>query len=405
MSRIPEPFTVHARPGRSGEWEVSLNSSSGLTPPVCSAWRRRSLRAAPPEFLASIQWPRTAVAARRTVLALIEHLRSTGASPVSRSGIPIGDYVRLFQSAVTSPRARKLEARGRPYSPTTVENYRDRIERHILTDTELCALPMAGVTVADLEAFFARLSRKLGGPCRTLQDVWGVLRMIFRQFVTDHPGTPDPFLSMTKPTYKKTVRGALVEDELVAIFSSEGIFETPLERAVCALAFWAGLRRGEVFALRWEDVDFGGRRIAVRRAWKRFGAAVAELGDTKGRKDRIVPLAQTIAEALENLRGAYGQHEYVCSRPDGSLPSAGWWDDHVQAVLDRAGIDRAARAITPHSARHSLASVLESRGIQPRYIKEILGHQDEHTTEGYLHMAAAEIDKATMKINKKAKKK
>jgi site-specific recombinase XerD len=49
------------------------------------------------------------------------------------------------------------------------------------------------------------------------------------------------------------------------------------------------------------------------------------------------------------------------------------------------------RKIVPHSSRHSLASLLEERGVSLRYIQEMLGHFDLKTTRRYLHSTEATI--------------
>jgi integrase len=63
------------------------------------------------------------------------------------------------------------------------------------------------------------------------------------------------------------------------------------------LAAYAGLRRGEIVALRWRDVDFRGRKIIVRRAL----SGETEVRSTKSRRAREVPLADQAAAALERV--------------------------------------------------------------------------------------------------------
>jgi len=62
-----------------------------------------------------------------------------------------------------------------------------------------------------------------------------------------------------------------------------------------------------------------------------------------------------------------------------------WVKRHFPKWLKRAGIELNGRRIVPHSARHSLASMLEARGVPLRYIQELLGHSDLETTLIYLH--------------------
>jgi integrase len=76
------------------------------------------------------------------------------------------------------------------------------------------------------------------------------------------------------------------------------------------VAAYAGLRRGELVALRWRDVDFLGHKIIVRRSL----SAETELWSTKSRRAREVPLPDQAAAALERLsrRGEFsGPDDYV----------------------------------------------------------------------------------------------
>jgi site-specific recombinase XerD len=65
----------------------------------------------------------------------------------------------------------------------------------------------------------------------------------------------------------------------------------------------------------------------------------------------------------------------------------------------RAGINTKGREIVPHSARHSLASLLEERGVSLRYIQDLLGHSDLQTTKIYLHTTEKTIRDIGNKIS------
>jgi site-specific recombinase XerD len=107
--------------------------------------------------------------------------------------------------------------------------------------------------------------------------------------------------------------------------------------------------------------------------------------------------------AIKELWAAYGQHEFVFCRKDGSLPKETFLRWHLPRWLERAGIELNGRKIVPHSARHSLASALEAMGVPLRYIQDILGHSDLKTTRGYLHTVSGAINDMGSKINEMAK--
>ena len=177
---------VRSRPGRPGDWQVWIRPISGLDAALCAVWTRKSLATAPAEFLRTQPWPKSPTAAKRTVAALVDYLKAV-ARPVPAFGPRIGEHSELFTDASTSPRDRSLAAQGKPYSPASVVTYRNLWKHNIQPDTELCSLRMEEATRNSLEAYFARLLDRLGGPCRTHQGVWALLHMVFAQYFRDAP--------------------------------------------------------------------------------------------------------------------------------------------------------------------------------------------------------------------------
>jgi integrase/recombinase XerD len=84
---------------------------------------------------------------------------------------------------------------------------------------------------------------------------------------------------------------------------------------------------------------------------------------------------------------------------DGTTLGPSWIKGRFKKWLARAGIELKGRRIVPHSSRHSLASILEERGVSLRYIQELLGHSDLKTTKGYLHSTEKTIRDIGNKID------
>ena len=93
--------------------------------------------------------------------------------------------------------------------------------------------------------------------------------------------------------HRDPARPAVSDDEAAARARDDS-----QDAELIRVAAYAGLRRGELVALRWRDVDFVGRKIIVRRAL----SGETELRSTKSRRAREVPLADQAAAALERLR-------------------------------------------------------------------------------------------------------
>ncbi len=150
---------------------------------------------------------------------------------------------------------------------------------------------------------------------------------------------------------------------------------TPKHRALVLLLYSAGLRVGEALRLRVSDIDSERKLIHVR--------------DGKGRKDRVVMLADV---ALEELR-RYWRFE----RPHHWLFPGERRDRHMHSrTVQRVVREAAARAgirkrVTPHTLRHSFATHLLEEGTDLRYIQKLLGHKKSTTTEIYTHVADRDL--------------
>ena len=150
------------------------------------------------------------------------------------------------------------------------------------------------------------------------------------------------------------------------------------------VAAYAGLRRGELVALRWRDVDFAGRKIIVRRAL----SGETEVGSTKSRRARQVPLPDQAAAALERLsrRGEFtGPDDYVFSSRLGCRLDPSALRRRYERARDAAGL----QPLRFHDLRHTYGSLLVAGGIDLPSVKAAMGHSHITTTERYLHARPA----------------
>src|SRR5206468_1581980 len=142
------------------------------------------------------------------------------------------------------------------------------------------------------------------------------------------------------------------------------------------VAAYAGLRRGELVALRWRDVDFVGRKIIVRRAL----SGETELRSTKSRRAREVPLADQAAEALERLRGRgefIGADDYMFANRFGRRLDPSALRRRFERARDAAGLE----PVRFHDLRHTYGSLLVAGGIDLPSVKAAMGQSRISTTE------------------------
>jgi len=421
MAKSAKPF-ITPRRNDSKTFQLTLNPSCGLPQRVCDEWHRRSFHDLPDD-LAQFRFPKSKSAAEAGVLALISYLKKKqedegSARHITTLDITVGAWLEKFTQIETSPRTGINASKNRPFSVDTLKGYRCLFTCHILGDP-IANLKMAEIEEEDILEYMTRLSLKkkvIGGEnkketdipiggTRTFSAVVGFIKTAFTSYQKKNRKWLNPFLYMEEmPKYKGRKRDALPEDEMLKLFEPS-VLKTPMELAVCAVLFLSGLRRSEVFALKPCDLDWDTPKIIVRRAWQCFDNLDKVLGPPKGKRERKTAFDPILQEAIRKLWKENGQHEYVFSWADGSIPGSSWISENFKRWLKRAGIVLRGRNIVPHSSRHSLATLLEKRGVPLRHIQELLGHSDLETTKIYLVETAGTIREVGAKISEAMEKK
>ena len=174
-------------------------------------------------------------------------------------------------------------------------------------------------------------------------------------------------------------RPALGDDEIAAR-AREDVQDAEIIR----LATYAGLRRGELVALRWRDVDFIGRKLIVRRSL----SGDTEVKSTKSRRAREIPLPHQAAAALERIsrRGEFTEpDDYVFVNRFGRRldPSA------LRRRFERARDAADLEPLKFHGLRHTYRSLLVAGGVDLPSVKAAMGHSRITTTERYLNARPA----------------
>jgi len=159
------------------------------------------------------------------------------------------------------------------------------------------------------------------------------------------------------------------------------------DAAIFLTAAFTGLRRGELVALRWRDVDFAASAIRVRASY-----AGGALTTPKSGRVRSVPMAPDIAEALARL----SHREHWTSEDDLVFP--GEVGTYIDASALRRRYDRAIkraglRPLRFHDLRHTFGTRMIARA-DIRRVHEWMGHADVQTTMRYLHYAPRHDDAA-----------
>jgi len=149
-------------------------------------------------------------------------------------------------------------------------------------------------------------------------------------------------------------------------------------RPIVVTALNTGMRRSELFNLKWSDVDFINRKITVL--------------NSKNNESRIIPINQTLYEELFAL-SQVARGDYVFTRKHGRpLKDV---KRGFSSALKRAGI----KNFRFHDLRHTFASHLVMQGVDLRTVQQIMGHKDIKMTMRYSHLSPDYIQKAVEKLD------
>jgi integrase len=165
--------------------------------------------------------------------------------------------------------------------------------------------------------------------------------------------------------------------------------------ALLTLAVTTGMRRGEILALRWSDIDFGERSLQVRRTVNRAGKyGLLENAPKTEKSKRRIMLPQFVLDVLIEHRArqdairlkadlTWQDHNLVFSTDAGNFVEGANLDRRFKRLLKEAGLPD----MRFHDLRHSAATILLGRGVHPKLVQELLGHsQMSITMDRYSHV-------------------
>lgn len=217
----------------------------------------------------------------------------------------------------------------------------------------------------------------------TMRVVLAVLSSLYedlleRKLATRNPARhlPKSILRMVRPDHDPETTPFLERlEDVRRVFLA---LEEPLNVAF-AIGALAGLRTGEVFALRWSSVDLKARRILVRESVK---------GPVKDRDPRSVPIQDSLLPVLEAWKLKSGGRGLVVppSRCDGKHVDKHVPGPAIEAALEPLGLARPGLGWY-ECTRHTFASHWAMSGRPLRELQKILGHSSIAVTERYAHLS------------------
>ena len=159
------------------------------------------------------------------------------------------------------------------------------------------------------------------------------------------------------------------------------VCNTPEWQLVVLLGARAGLRRGEIAALKWADVDFANNQLYI--------------APNKTEKHRYVPISDDLAHALKSVPKV-PKSPYVVHIGEDSNRSSSYY---ITAAYAKKTRNLPFRCFL-HKLRHTFASHLVQQGVDLYRVSKLLGHSSITMTEIYAHLAPADLVAAVKKLPK-----
>ena len=275
-------------------------------------------------------------------------------------------------------------------------------------DTELFKIRLCDVQAALDD--FAACNPYSGNPTsrKTMIEYASVIKQFFKFCAANRIIDRSPLEDLlTVPAGEPSKRR-----DALTVEQREWILNTPHRAQTAAMIMlYTGLRRGELTALSWSDVDLTAKTITVNKSYSYKAKSLKSTKTAAG--TRIVPIPDVLADYLRELPKT---SMLVFPNKDGSYMSdTSWqklWDSYMRVLNRKYGNFIGAPAdkrkalpmvidtFTPHCLRHTYATMLYDAGVDVLTAKEFLGHSDIKTTLSiYTHLSAEKSQSDIGKLN------
>lgn len=285
-------------------------------------------------------------------------------------------------------------------SANTMRAYKIDMKQFIffLKERQLENTSVTAITKEILKEFVGQLQKRYAS--RTCRRKIACVKAFFNYLEFEDIISINPFRKIRiklqeAKTLPKTMKKQEIKSQLRYVYWLISIAKTGYQKffalrlaAIYELLIGTGIRIGELCKLKTSDIDIDNRNIRI-------------LG--KGGKERIVYLTSDV------LITALVQYKEIAEK-DGEKTEFFFRGCHQEYITEdcarnwikRIGQKTIEKRVTPHMFRHTFATALLEKGVDIRYIQELLGHSSIKTTMIYLHLENTSIRSAVEQANLRA---
>jgi integrase len=267
------------------------------------------------------------------------------------------------------------------WAQTNHRSFRDdflRYNKHIKESLE--NLTLAQISPFQLERIKSELTKQKLSP-QTIRHILGLIRQIINKAIEwgDYVG-PNPIRGIKFPSTAHTNRlRFLTTEEAENLLGRIRVYSEQLYQA-CLLALHTGMRGGEIWNLRWADVDTVTGTIHI------LGPSYAH--GPKSGKSRMADMMPRVRALFEGMDSGK-PNEYVFTDRFGEKIKcfSGSFDCAVNDLGLNEGVKDRRHKVVPHTLRHTFASWLAMAGVSLQTIMEMMGHGRIEQTQRYSHLS------------------
>jgi integrase len=246
---------------------------------------------------------------------------------------------------------------------------------------------------------FKTTVRKSALADKTLQRYYSLVSAILGAAVQLQAIPENPAARVVKP--KGAKKEAAYLDDKEALQVMEKLTTAPLKwRTVIMLLLYSGMRRGELCGLMWSDLDFDNNLVHITKANQYLsGKGIFEKGTKNEASNRVIKMPEAMFSLLREYRGWQSEER---------LKIGDRWQDsgkvftqengqpmHPSSVTGWVRDFREAHGLphfTPHTLRHTSATLLIMQGVPVKAVSARLGHASQNTTNAVYSHAIQTVD-------------
>lgn len=312
-----------------------------------------------------------------------ETIARTGIVPSGTKGDPFDRWAHKWLEAYK---------RGTVKEHTFNFTYRSIVEKYLIPYFGNC--PLGIIRAVDLQKYINEIRQPDGSPLAksTLQKHILILREIFERAEENMLISRSPAKTLALPTQAEDPEERPYwSAEMAEIAKAWAKAYEPAHVTVpgyngaegIVIILETGLRRSELCALKWADIEWNRGLIHVHQAVVPTTGKLVMDGTKTKASERYIPVSESFLDWL----AALPRHgEYVIAGTDGDFRSPSGWARSFKVIMNKLSEDTGLPALTPHELRHSYGTMLRERGVDIYTISRVMGHSSVGVTEKiYVH--------------------